>query len=160
MPFATFAGWNFTQDAILANAPKGSGVYAIFKQGAWLYVGESGDIQARLLQHLNQPEQCIQQREPTGFLFELWPADRRVKRRNELIQELHPPCNARSIALDPATPESSTVITRATPEGSRPIEAGPPGPFDWMRRGRTADNTAGPGSSTRNAARSIRTDAQ
>jgi excinuclease UvrABC nuclease subunit len=79
--------------SIVANAPAQSGVYALFKPGVWIYVGESGDIRARLLQHLNGDNPCITQNAPTGFQFELVAANQRVARQNQLILALKPICN-------------------------------------------------------------------
>jgi excinuclease UvrABC nuclease subunit len=84
--------WN--RASILANAPQASGVYAIFNSKNWIYVGESGDIQARLLEHLNGDNLCIIQNLPTGFQFELVAGQaQRVARQNQLIVELKPVCN-------------------------------------------------------------------
>ena len=89
--FQTFA-WNYA--SIVANAPNASGVYAIFNSTNWIYIGESGDIQARLLQHLNGDNSCIIQSLPTGFQFELVPGQTaRVARQNQLILALKPICN-------------------------------------------------------------------
>ncbi len=83
--------WNYA--SIIANAPHASGVYAIFNRQNWIYFGESGDIQARLLQHLNGDNQCITQNAPTGFQFELWAANQRVARQNQLIANPGSLCN-------------------------------------------------------------------
>jgi excinuclease UvrABC nuclease subunit len=79
---------------MLQNTTQASGVYALFKQGVrWVYIGESGDIQSRLLGHLSGDNQCINQQAPDGFQFEYWASDRRVARQNELIRALRPVCN-------------------------------------------------------------------
>jgi len=86
--------WNYA--SITANAPQASGVYAIFNGQNWIYVGESGDIRARLLQHLNGDIPCIIQNAPTGFQFELVAGQpQRVARQNQLIVALNPICNQR-----------------------------------------------------------------
>lgn len=86
-------GYPFTHDGIIRNAPNASGVYALFTQQRWVYIGESNDIQRRLLEHLNAPGPCISQYAPLSFSFELAPAAQRVARQNVLIQELRPACN-------------------------------------------------------------------
>jgi len=83
----------WTYQSIVANAPHASGVYAIFNAQRYIYVGESGDIQARLLQHYNGDNQCIINALPTGFAFEVVAANQRVARQNQLIVALTPACN-------------------------------------------------------------------
>lgn len=96
MPVDITKTFNFHLLSILANAPHESGVYAIFNAQQWIYVGESGDLQARLLEHLNGSDTTaisIKSHNPTGFLFELVPAVARLGRQNQLISELRPVCN-------------------------------------------------------------------
>ena len=83
----------WTRESIVSNAPSASGVYAIFNPQAWIYVGESGDIRARLLQHFDGDNPCITRMHPGGFQFELCPAAQRVARQNQLILALTPACN-------------------------------------------------------------------
>ena len=85
----------YNRVSILANAPAASGVYALYNPQSWIYVGEGKDIRARLLDHLNGDSACLTQVNPTGFQFELCPADRRVARQDELIVALSPACNQR-----------------------------------------------------------------
>ncbi len=96
MPIGKDHQWfYFTRDSITANAPNASGVYALFKDGQWIYFGESNDIQRRLLEHLTQAGTCILQNAPTGFQFELVVADQRVVRQNHWIAGNATPCNQR-----------------------------------------------------------------
>jgi hypothetical protein len=96
MPIGPGQGWfPFSRPSILANAPNASGVYALYNPQIWIYLGESGDLQARLLQHLGGDNACITQNGPTGFQFELSPAAQRVARQNQLIAALGPICNQR-----------------------------------------------------------------
>ena len=92
MPFAITTGWLF-RDSILQKTPKVSGVYGLFRPNVWIYVGESADIQARLVEHLKAPAPCIARQKPTGFTYESCSADQRVARQNGLILELNPVCN-------------------------------------------------------------------
>lgn len=85
--------WNHA--SIVANAPHSSGVYAIFNPQKWIYVGESGDLQARLLEHFNGDNACITRNVPMGFQFEVVAANQRVARQNQLILALSPVCNQR-----------------------------------------------------------------
>lgn len=87
--------YQFNEAAIKVYAPPRSGVYALYTGQQWVYVGESADIQARLLQHLGCHSPCISRMSPTTFSSELVPAHQRVARRHRLILELRPLCNER-----------------------------------------------------------------
>lgn len=87
------AGYPFTVSGIIANAPNNSGVYALYNARTWVYVGESGDIQARLLQHVNENGTCIKHQGATNFVYELCDAANRVRRQDQLILSLGPLCN-------------------------------------------------------------------
>ena len=45
--------------SILGNAPEQSGVYALHSDMTWVYVGESANIRAHLLEHLNGSNVCV-----------------------------------------------------------------------------------------------------
>jgi GIY-YIG catalytic domain len=83
----------FTSAAISNSAPASSGVYAIWNKSGWIYFGESNDIQRRLLEHLNETGTCIKNHAPTSCGYEMWPANQRVARQNQLILELGSACN-------------------------------------------------------------------
>ena len=92
--------WNGNETAYtdegLLGVPQVSGVYAIWTANAWIYVGESGDVGRRLLEHAtgqSEQSQCINRQDPTGCGYEVVAANRRVARQNELIAELRPVCN-------------------------------------------------------------------
>lgn len=95
MPWSNPNGFLFTNVGILLNAPTASGVYALYNNERWIYIGESGNIQERLLQHFNGDNACITGWRPPSFSFELWPWNRRVARQDQLILELRPACNQR-----------------------------------------------------------------
>ena len=95
MPW-TNPGHSFARTNVTAFAPLRSGVYVIYVPStAWVYVGESGDIQTRLLQHLNESDTCIKRYSPLAFSYEEWPAESRVARQDGWIVELTPVCNQR-----------------------------------------------------------------
>ncbi len=83
--FANIAGW----------PPTAPGVYGISGTVQMIYVGQSEDIQGRLLQHFNDKSHCIWEYGPYAFHFEkvLGGEDARRKREDELIAEYDPPCN-------------------------------------------------------------------
>ena len=86
-------GFTFTEPTIKANAPSASGVYALYTSSQWVYFGETNDIQRRLLEHLKEIGTLIKRYGPTGFMFELQPANARVQRQNALILAYPTPCN-------------------------------------------------------------------
>jgi excinuclease UvrABC nuclease subunit len=95
MPWNNPNSYQFNRDSIIRNAPSASGVYALHTAQKWVYVGESRDIAARLLDHLNGDNPCIIASSPTHFSYELCPEWERVRRQNALILELQPACNQR-----------------------------------------------------------------
>jgi predicted GIY-YIG superfamily endonuclease len=86
-------GFLFNRASILQHAPSASGVYGLWTATSWIYVGESNDIQRRLLEHFNGDNVLITRAAPTSFGFELSGAFQRVARQNALILELRPFCN-------------------------------------------------------------------
>jgi hypothetical protein len=87
------ARYSFTHTSIVPNAPDQSGVYALHYQTSWVYVGESANIRAQLLQHLNGGNACIAVYPNLSFSFEMIPEAVRAWRQGELIWEFRPTCN-------------------------------------------------------------------
>jgi predicted GIY-YIG superfamily endonuclease len=79
--------------AILREVPNASGVYALWRHDTWIYVGETYDLQRRLLEHFHGSEPCIVREGPTSFGFELLTPVTRLERQRALIFELTPVCN-------------------------------------------------------------------
>jgi hypothetical protein len=92
MPFAS-ASYSFNEEKIKAVAPVDSGVYGLYTSQRWVYIGETGTIEQRLLQHRRGDNRCISDWNPTGFAFESVEASKRVTRQDQLILELNPACN-------------------------------------------------------------------
>lgn len=86
-------GFLYNANSIFKHAPRASGVYAIFREGYWIYIGQADDIRDRLMAHLNGEDRCIARYLPTAFSFELWAPGERSDRWHELVSELNPPCN-------------------------------------------------------------------
>lgn len=82
---------------VLEKSPPEPGVYALYAGRKWVYVGQSENIQLRLLRHLNGPDPCIITHDVTSFAYELVPADGRVSRQEELIVECRPACRGDDI---------------------------------------------------------------
>jgi hypothetical protein len=76
---------------VLELKPNLNGVYGLFKQGTWVYVGK-GDIRQRLLDHLNGDNPCITRQAPTDWVAEVIQGDP-TNREKQLISELNPVCN-------------------------------------------------------------------
>jgi hypothetical protein len=81
----------FTKSNVLSINPGQVGVYGLFVNGRWIYVGK-GDIRDRLLAHLNGDNSCITRSQPTHWVDEVTKGDP-SEREKELILELNPVCN-------------------------------------------------------------------
>lgn len=91
MPFAMNQGIPFDEANVFYRAPAMPGVYGIFRDGQWIYVGESNSIQRRLNEHLGDLLHNMHRYGPTHFVYEL--CDNRITRQNQLILECAPCCN-------------------------------------------------------------------
>jgi hypothetical protein len=87
------ARYSFSHTSVVVNAPEQSGVYALHYQTTWVYVGESANIRAQLLQHLHGDNACIAVYPNLSFSFEMIPEAVRAWRQDELIREFRPTCN-------------------------------------------------------------------
>ena len=87
----------FTPTGITLYAPKKSGVYWIMDPTkSTIYVGESGDIHGRLLDHHNgnsDQSACIWKHLPSQYDFRELSLIRRIQAEREMINRLNPPCN-------------------------------------------------------------------
>ena len=96
MPFDRFTPRSFTHVSVRANAPAASGIYGVSNSHEWIYIGASDNIQDSLLNELRQRDSALQERRPTGFVFELCGPAERLARQERLILEYQPVCNRRS----------------------------------------------------------------
>jgi len=93
MPFVQQTSRAFNRYNVESLNPNQYGVYGLFKQGAWVYIGR-GDIRQRLLSHLNGDNPCILQYKPTHWVDEVYNDELSAERREkQLIVELNPICN-------------------------------------------------------------------
>jgi hypothetical protein len=83
--------WN--REAIVGSAPSLSGVYVIWSENRCVYVGESQNLQLRLMAHLGGDHEGITRAQPTSFSFEAVPAGLRGPRQSALIFQLRPICS-------------------------------------------------------------------
>lgn len=90
MPFPNQTPQPFTKAGIEWLAPNQNGVYGIFRQGCWIYVGR-GDLRARLLYHLDAKNALIDNQMPTHYVTVVTQND--VALEKSLIVELQPVAN-------------------------------------------------------------------
>jgi len=95
MPFNKFVPYIFSPVSVRKNAPELSGVYGLSNAREWIFVGETDNIKATLLGHLQETHTPLRERGPTGFMFELCVPYNRSARQERLIQEYGPVCNHR-----------------------------------------------------------------
>jgi hypothetical protein len=88
----------FSMDYVERYVPPASGVYGLSNAREWVYVGESDNVRAALMEHLREPRSAIMEHRPAGFTYELCDLDRRYARQDRLIRELEPACNRRGPA--------------------------------------------------------------
>jgi len=93
MSFVQQTPRSFARQDIETLTPGQVGVYGLFRQNQWVYVGK-GDLRERLLAHLNGDNPCISRQVPTQWVGEVTPADPSARER-QLILELQPSCNLR-----------------------------------------------------------------
>ena len=90
MPFDPAVPRTFNSHSIRAYAPPVSGVYGLSNARAWLFIGETDNLQATLLAHLRDGRE-----QATGFCCEMHPAYGRARRQEQLVLEYHPEGNRR-----------------------------------------------------------------
>ena len=93
MPWSSASSYVFSRASIMLNVPELSGIYVLHSQATWIYVGESENIRAQLLEHLNGNNACITVFPGLTFSYELVPHAARGWRLGELISEFRPLCN-------------------------------------------------------------------
>lgn len=80
----------YTLGSVQTHAPAVSGVYGLSNARQWVYIGESDNIKASLLGHLQETGTPLARLDPTGYSFEVVPAYNRQARQHRLISELAP----------------------------------------------------------------------
>ncbi|HUF41551.1 MAG TPA: SPOR domain-containing protein [Verrucomicrobiae bacterium] len=80
----------FCESSILAHAPQTSGVFGLYNSEYQLYIGESANVRAALLQHLSEIERQPSRFQPTDFAFEACAPERRVDAARRLVEEYQP----------------------------------------------------------------------
>ena len=80
----------FCENSVAAYAPPASGVYGLYNFDYQLYIGESANIRAALLQHLGEIECQPVRYQPTGFAFEVCAGELRAAKAERLRAAHHP----------------------------------------------------------------------
>jgi hypothetical protein len=93
MPFDQVFPRSLTSISIRANAPEVSGIYGISNAREWIYIGETANIRAALLNHLQELDTALINKHPTGFVYEVCDAGGRPARQDRLVLEYEPSCN-------------------------------------------------------------------
>jgi hypothetical protein len=83
MPFDPALPRTFNAISIRAHAPMASGVYGLSNARAWLFIGETDNIQESLLEHLRAGSE-----QATGFCFEMYAAGGRARRHRSSAQQV------------------------------------------------------------------------
>jgi len=96
MPLETARHFPFRYNVILANAPRESGVYALFKDREPLYVEEADSIYVGLLHYFEQGNGALPAERPTAFAFETCTPERRKGRLVQSVFRLQPAHTERS----------------------------------------------------------------
>ncbi|MGH7873797.1 MAG: hypothetical protein ACREQO_16455, partial [Candidatus Binatia bacterium] len=68
----------FKKDSIDTNAPASSGVYGLYNIKRQVFIGETSNIRQALLRHEKEAGIQVGVYRPTGFTFEVCPAESRT----------------------------------------------------------------------------------
>jgi cell division septation protein DedD len=101
--------YRFNRDEINACVPAVSGVYGLFNRKFQIMIGESENIQASLLRHLNDPELRARRYRPTDFSFEPYAAKLRKQKAVELIESFRPILQTHALSTDLSFPMPGPV---------------------------------------------------
>ena len=93
MPWSAVHGFRFTSASILTNVPKQSGVFGLYNEQGWVFIGQGSDLQQSLFQCLDKSRQYFWPNEPHGYTFEICNSDACNERRDALILEYYPTRN-------------------------------------------------------------------
>jgi hypothetical protein len=92
MPFAPQNIYRFTRPSISRALLSQRGVYGIYNEKHWIFIGSSDDIRASLIEHW-ETDAVLGREQPTGFMFEASDVPR--VRAALLIAEYRPVLNER-----------------------------------------------------------------
>jgi len=101
MPWGSWWSYPFTEASVILSAPEGAGVYMLHglhilhSARACIYVGETKDIRAQLIQHLREDDPCLTMFRARTFSYDLVIPAALSLRCAELVREFRPVCNHR-----------------------------------------------------------------
>ncbi len=104
MPWQDKTGYAFTHSGIMNHSAEEAGVFGLFRDEGWVFIGYSDNIRTSLLALLTRPE--FQEEQPEGFVYGQWPHERSMRRRDELVLEYYPSLNLRVSGLPEAPIET------------------------------------------------------
>ena len=96
MPFPEQDPREFTEAGIEILDPNQAGVYGIYNNQIWIYIGKADDIRKRLLEHFNgtsDQAKCIWRNKPTHYLAVAEGSEGIDTQETALTQEFNPICN-------------------------------------------------------------------
>jgi cell division septation protein DedD len=96
--------YTFSPEVIRACVPASSGVYGLFNFNYQLLIGESDNLQEALLRHRSDNDLQPRRYRPTGFTFQVYPADSRKRKAAELIEKFRPVRQPEAALTEPAPP--------------------------------------------------------
>jgi hypothetical protein len=74
----------------IEKAPVDSGIFGLFKPGAWVYIASTKNIRQALLYYMDGNMPWVSQQQPQQFAFEIVDRRRRALRCSELTTEYRP----------------------------------------------------------------------
>jgi hypothetical protein len=98
MPFEQPFPRSFSVQSVRSYAPASPGVYGISNARAWLYIGETDNLQEALINHLGDTRSMLMASLPTGFVIEPCAGSSRIARQDRLVKEYGPVLNQRGRA--------------------------------------------------------------
>jgi hypothetical protein len=90
MPWSDTNGHRFTLESLSANAPDTPGVFGLFNERGWVFIGKSLNLRHGLNTCLAQAPRFWHENEPTGFIFEVCSGSECEELRDQLTLEYTP----------------------------------------------------------------------
>jgi cell division septation protein DedD len=112
---------SFTREAILACAPRTSGVYGLFNFDCQVFIGESANIQEALLRHERETDFQSRHLQPTSFTFEPCAAELRKTKAAELIARFRPVLQTGAALTKTWSPTNGQMVNE-TDQGGQELE--------------------------------------
>src|SRR5690348_13191077 len=95
MPFKDCVSQELTIDSVERHAPTRSGIYGVFNEHLWLFIGEADNIRSQLLAMLYEGNTFMLSQRPAAFAYEVCSLVERRSRHDQLVGELEPILNRR-----------------------------------------------------------------